>query len=41
MFLINFNQRKCASVGIKNLVILRRARYKSNHHISWKFCYQM
>ena len=31
MFLINFNLRKCACVGINNRVILLRARYKSNH----------
>ena len=33
MFLINFNQWKCACVGINNWVILLRARYKFNH--SW------
>jgi hypothetical protein len=31
MFLINFDQWKCACVGINNLVILLRARYKRNH----------
>jgi len=31
MFLINFNQWKCARVGINNLVILLCARYKCNH----------
>ena len=31
MFLINFNQWKCACVGINNWVILLRARYKCNH----------
>ena len=31
MFLINFNQWKCACVGINNLVILLRARYKCSH----------
>ena len=31
MFLINFNQWKCACVGINNLVILLRVRYKCNH----------
>ena len=30
MFLINFNQWKCACIGINNLVILLRARYKYN-----------
>jgi len=30
MFLINFNQWKYACVGINNLVILLRARYKCN-----------
>jgi len=34
MFLINFNQWKCACVGINNLVILLRARYKCNHNRS-------
>ena len=29
-FLINFNQWKCACVGINNWVILLRARYKCN-----------
>jgi len=28
MFLINFSQWKCACVGVNNLVILLRARYK-------------
>jgi len=31
MFLINFNQLKCACVGINNCVILLRARYKYSH----------
>ena len=31
MFLINFNQWKCACVVINNWVILLRARYKCNH----------
>ena len=37
MFLINFNQWKCACVGINNWVILLRARYKCNHCLS---CWQ-
>ena len=32
MFLINFNQWKCACVGINNWVILLRAQYKRNHN---------
>ena len=32
MFLINFNQWKCACVGINNWVILLRAQYKYNHN---------
>ena len=32
--LINFNQWKCACVGINNWVILLRARYKCHHVFS-------
>ena len=39
MFLINFNQWKCACVGIDNRVILLRARYKRNHDSCILFVY--
>ena len=38
MFLINFNQWKCACVGINNLVILLRARYKCNYVDIVSYC---
>jgi len=40
MFLINFNQWKCACVGINNWVILLRAWYKCNHLliVFWDRC---
>jgi hypothetical protein len=38
MFLINFNQWKCACVGINNWVILIRARYKCNHDYVTNLC---
>ena len=39
MFLINFNQWKCACVGTNNLVILLRARYKCNHDFEYSSIY--
>jgi len=42
MFLINFNQWKCACVGINNWAILLRARYKCNHNfLSYRRDYQL